>query len=49
MRRNEALRRMIRETELSPSDFILPLFAVEGKDIRNPIPSMPGVSGVGTG
>jgi porphobilinogen synthase len=42
MRRNEALRRMIRETELSPSDFILPLFAVEGKDVRNPIPSMPG-------
>ena len=42
MRRNEALRRMIRETELSPSDFILPLFAVEGKGVRNPIPSMPG-------
>jgi porphobilinogen synthase len=42
MRRNEALRRMIRETELSPGDFILPLFAAEGKDVRNPIPSMPG-------
>jgi porphobilinogen synthase len=42
MRRNEALRSMIRETELSPSDFILPLFAVEGKGVRNPIPSMPG-------
>jgi porphobilinogen synthase len=42
MRRTEALRRMIRETELSASDFILPLFTVEGKDIRNPIPSMPG-------
>ncbi len=42
MRRNEALRRMIRETELSASDFILPLFAVEGKNVRNPIPSMPG-------
>ncbi len=42
MRRTEALRRMIRETALSPDDFILPLFAVEGKDVRNPIPSMPG-------
>ena len=42
MRRTEALRRMIRETELSASDFILPLFTVEGKDVRNPIPSMPG-------
>ena len=42
MRRNEALRRMIRETELTAADFILPLFAVEGKGVRNPIPSMPG-------
>jgi porphobilinogen synthase len=33
---------MIRETILSPSDFIFPLFAVEGKNIKNPIPSMPG-------
>jgi porphobilinogen synthase len=33
---------MIRETRISPSDFILPLFAVEGKNIKNPIPSMPG-------
>ena len=42
MRRNEALRRMIRETELTAANFILPLFAVEGKGVRNPIPSMPG-------
>jgi porphobilinogen synthase len=42
MRRKEALRRMIRETELSADDFILPLFAVGGKDVKNPIPSMPG-------
>jgi porphobilinogen synthase len=33
---------MIRETHLRTEDFILPLFAVSGKDIRNPIPSMPG-------
>jgi porphobilinogen synthase len=33
---------MIRETVLSADDFILPLFAIGGKDVKNPIPSMPG-------
>jgi porphobilinogen synthase len=33
---------MIRETKLSVDDFILPVFAVGGKHIKNPIPSMPG-------
>ncbi len=42
MRKTEALRSMIRETSVTPSDFILPLFAVSGKNIENPIPSMPG-------
>ncbi|MBL0714482.1 MAG: porphobilinogen synthase [Desulfosarcina sp.] len=42
MRQSEAFRRMIRETELCVNDLILPLFAVEGRDIKNPIPSMPG-------
>ncbi|HLE09372.1 MAG TPA: porphobilinogen synthase, partial [Thermodesulfobacteriota bacterium] len=42
LRRTEALRRLIRETELSPFDLILPLFAIEGKNVRNPISSMPG-------
>ena len=42
LRRTESLRRMIRETVLTPDDLILPLFAIGGKDIRNPIPSMPG-------
>ncbi len=42
MRQNETFRRMIRETVLSVDDLILPLFAIEGKDIKNPIPSMPG-------
>ncbi len=42
MRRNEAFRRMVRETQLSVNDLIMPLFVVEGKDIKNPIPSMPG-------
>ncbi len=42
MRQNEAFRRMVRETELSVNDLILPLFAVEGRNVQNPIPSMPG-------
>ncbi len=42
LRQNEAFRRMIRETVLTTSDLILPLFAIGGKDVQNPIPSMPG-------
>jgi len=42
LRRNEAFRRMIRETRLSVDDLILPLFAIEGKGVKNHIPSMPG-------
>lgn len=42
MRRTESLRRMIRETVLTPDDLILPLFAVHGKGVKNPIASMPG-------
>jgi porphobilinogen synthase len=42
MRQNQAFRRMVRETRLDLSDLIMPLFVVEGKDIKNPIPSMPG-------
>jgi porphobilinogen synthase len=33
---------MIRETQLSVNDLILPLFVIDGKDVRNPIESMPG-------
>jgi porphobilinogen synthase len=43
LRRNDALRRMVRETDLTPEDFIYPLFVVEGKGIKRPIPSMPGI------
>jgi len=42
MRQNEAFRRMVRETVLTADDFILPLFAIGGKDVKNPIDSMPG-------
>jgi len=42
MRKNENFRRMIRETQLSVDDFMYPLFAVPGKGVKKPIPSMPG-------
>jgi porphobilinogen synthase len=43
LRRSEALRRMVRETTLEPSDFIYPLFVMEGRGERRPIASMPGI------
>lgn len=42
LRRNPAIRRMVRETVLTPDDFILPLFVIPGAGIRKPISSMPG-------
>jgi len=42
MRLNPQIRRMVRETHLTVDDLILPVFAISGKDIKNPIPSMPG-------
>jgi len=43
LRRTEALRRLTRETRLSRDDLVLPLFAVEGRGVREPVASMPGV------
>ncbi len=43
LRRSDVLRSMVRETELSPTDFIYPLFVTEGKGVKNPVKSMPGV------
>ena len=42
LRASDAFRRMIRETVLTPDDLILPLFAIGGKNVKNPIESMPG-------
>jgi porphobilinogen synthase len=42
-RKSESLRALVRETELSPAHFILPLFVQEGANLRTPIRSMPGV------
>ena len=43
LRRSEALRRLGRETRLSRDDLVLPLFVVEGRSVREPVASMPGV------
>ncbi len=41
LRTSEAIRSLVRETIITPNDFIVPLFIVEGNGIREEIPSMP--------
>ncbi|HEY8530501.1 MAG TPA: porphobilinogen synthase [Paenibacillaceae bacterium] len=43
LRRTDALRRLVRETVLTPSDFICPIFVTHGENIKSEIPAMPGV------
>ncbi|HWV56258.1 MAG TPA: porphobilinogen synthase [Longimicrobiales bacterium] len=43
LRRTATIRRLVRETRLSPSDLILPYFVVPGSGVRQPVASMPGV------
>jgi porphobilinogen synthase len=43
-RASSALRALVRETALSPSDLIWPIFLMAGTDSETPIPSMPGVT-----
>ena len=42
LRRTPSIRDMVRETRLGVKDFIAPLFVRHGKDLKEPIPSMPG-------
>ncbi len=42
-RRTAALRGLVRETRLSPQDFVYPIFVTAGHDARNPVASMPGI------
>ncbi len=44
LRKDAFSRAMVRETTLSPANFIYPVFVVEGSGIDQPVPSMPGVS-----
>ncbi len=43
LRRSETMRKMVRETHLHETDFIYPIFVVEGSDKKEEIPSMPGI------
>lgn len=46
MRRDDFSRRLMRETVLTPNDLIWPVFVLEGKGVREPVASMPGVTRV---
>ena len=41
LRSNEAIRSLVRETVITPNDFLVPLFIVEGSGVKDEIPSMP--------
>jgi porphobilinogen synthase len=41
LRSNASIRSLVRETIITPTDFLVPLFVVEGKGIKHEIPSMP--------
>ena len=43
LRANSFSRSLVRESGLTPADFIYPVFVLEGSDQREPIPSMPGI------
>lgn len=43
LRTNESIRSLVRETSLSPSDFMFPMFIAEGENVEVEIPSMPGI------
>lgn len=43
LRVNESVRSLVRETSLSPSDFMFPMFIAEGENVKTEIPSMPGI------
>jgi porphobilinogen synthase len=42
-RRTAGLRGLVRETRLSPQDFVYPIFVTAGENVKNPITSMPGI------
>jgi porphobilinogen synthase len=44
LRRTAALRNLVRETHLAPAQLVLPVFVRDGKKLRRPVDSMPGVN-----
>ncbi|HEU5141037.1 MAG TPA: porphobilinogen synthase [Bacillales bacterium] len=43
LRQSDTVRRMVRETSIEKEDLIYPIFVADGNDIKEPVPSMPGV------
>lgn len=43
LRGSETMRKLVRETRISPEEMIYPIFVIEGENIKNPIASMPGM------
>lgn len=43
LRRNDSIRRMVRETHVGIDDLVYPLFVMHGNDIREEIPGLPGM------
>lgn len=43
LRVNDSIRSLVRETILTPNDFMFPMFIAEGTGVEVPIPSMPGI------
>ena len=43
LRSSEAMRKLVRETRVAAEEMIYPIFVMEGENIKNPIPSMPGI------
>ena len=43
LRTTETMRKLVRETRISPEEMIYPIFVIEGENIKNPVDSMPGV------
>ncbi|MGO4904955.1 porphobilinogen synthase [Flavobacterium sp. W20_MBD1_R3] len=43
LRTNESIRSLVRETSLSPADFMFPMFIAEGENVKVEITSMPGI------
>ena len=43
LRSSEAVRNLVRETKVSKSELIYPIFIEEGENIKKPVESMPGI------
>lgn len=43
LRRTQNIRNMVQEVQLNMNDYIYPIFVIEGQNIKNEIPSMPGI------